>query len=121
MGLIRKQLAALSKSDKERLRLMIDDHNARGGYFFSPDTMRFWGSEIAAGLFENNTFVTSEDDFNRTCKLFTARHYDWDTHSVKTIGEFQQFNTVVEAIAFAKSYKEETNHETATRNQNLEG
>lgn len=116
MGLMRKQLAALAKSDKERLRLMLEDSRARGDYFFSKETMEFWGSAVVGGLFENNTFVTSEDNFNRTQKLYTARHYNWDTHSVETIGEFQQFKTWTEAIQFAKDYKEVEEDETATSN-----
>lgn len=107
MGLMRKQLAAITNSDKERLRLMLEDSKVRGDYFFSKETMDFWGSSIVGGVFKNNTFVTSEDDYNRTKKLFTARHYNWDTHSVETIGAFQQFEKWEDAIAFAKDYKGE--------------
>lgn len=106
MGLMRKQLAALSKSGKERMRLMLEDSRARGDYFFSKETMEFWGSAIESELLENNTFVTSEDNFDKTKRLYTARHYNWDRHSVETIGEFQQFTTRTAAIEFAKSYKE---------------
>lgn len=97
-----------------KMQEAIADSLRHGRFFFKEDTMNFWRSAVEYGMFKNNTFVTSEDDFNRTRKLFTARHYDWDTHSVETIGKFQQFKTLDEAIVFAKSYKEETDHETAT-------
>lgn len=117
MGYTRKQLAAFSTTPQERLKLMLTDSKShRGDYFFSEATMEFWGSAIVGGMFKNNTFVTSEDNFDRTKKLFTARHYNWDTHSVETIGEFQQFKTRDEAIAFAKQYKEDEEHETTTDN-----
>lgn len=91
-------------SENERMILAIRDSKARGDFFFSNDTMAFWGSKVEAGMFDNDTFVTSEDNFDRSRKLYTARQYDWEKHRVKTIGEFQQFDNVEDAVRFAKSY-----------------
>lgn len=89
-----------------KMQEAIQDSLRHGNYFFTKDTMDFWGSVVEYGMFSNSTFVTSEDNFNRTKKLFTARYYDWEKHSVETIGEFQQFDNLDDAIRFAKSYKE---------------
>ena len=90
----------------DRMQEAIQDSLNHGSKFFTEDTIRFWGSSVEYGMFKNNTFVTSEDNFDRTKKLYTARLYDWEKHSVETIGEFQQFDNLDEAIVFAKSYKE---------------
>lgn len=84
----------------------ISDSKRGDRFFFDPDTMDFWNCVVEAGLFPNNTFVTSEDNYDRSKTLYTVRHYDWEAHSITTIGEFLQFHTVEEAILFAKSYKE---------------
>ena len=91
---------------KALMRKAIEDCKEYGNHFFDKTTMEFWNSKIVAGMYENNTFVTSEDNFDRTRTLYTARHYDWENHRVRTIGEFQQFKTEEEAIAFAKAYEE---------------
>lgn len=105
MGYTREQLSrAADVSELGRMKLAIRDCNAHGSYFFSKATMEFWGSKIESGLFKNDTFVTSEDNYNRTERLYTARFYDWKNHSVKTIGGFQQFDNKENAIKFAKSY-----------------
>lgn len=86
------------------MRKAIRDERNHGRYFFHPDTIQFWGSEVVAGMFPNNTFVTSEDNYDRSKKLYTARLYDWKTHSVETIGEFQAFHNKEDAINFAVRY-----------------
>lgn len=88
------------------MKRAIQDSKRYGNYFFDPDTIRFWNSRVEAGMFPNNTFVTSEDNFDRSKILYTARKYDWDNHSVETIGEFQQFATLEEAVRFARYYEE---------------
>lgn len=82
----------------------IRDSLAHGDYFFSKDTVKFWNSKVCAGMFPNNTFVTSEDNFDRSKTLYTARIYDWRTHSVETIGEFQAFVNLEDAVNFAVRY-----------------
>jgi hypothetical protein len=88
-----------------KIEQMKRDSLAHGNFFFTRETMNFWGSKVVAGMFNNNTFVTSEDTFDRSQKLFTARQYDWEKHDVKTIGEFQQFKAIEDAVRFAKQYK----------------
>ena len=90
----------------KQMQLAIIDHRKSGGYFFEPGTMSFWGSSTVCGMFENNTFVTSEKNYSGDKILYTARLYNWDDHNIETIGEFQQFDNASDAITFAKSYEE---------------
>jgi hypothetical protein len=83
----------------------IEDSLSHGSNFFTPATMEFWGSEVVSGMYGNNTFVTSEDNFNRTKKLYSVRYYDWDNHEVETI-TFQQHNNLADAIRCANEYEE---------------
>lgn len=75
------------------------------GYFFSKETMNFWNSKVESGMYDNDTFVTSEDNYDRTKKLYSVRHYDWEKHEVETI-TFQQHDNLADAIRFAQEYEE---------------
>lgn len=68
-----------------------------GRHFFSRDTMNFFGSKIESELIGGKFFVTSEDNFNRTQRLFTIRVVN-DQGEVDTFGEFQEFATLAEAM-----------------------
>ena len=83
----------------------IKDSLRHGNKFFSEDTIRFWNSKVEYGMFRNNTFVTSEDNFDRSKILYTVRQYDWDNHTIETVSGFQQFDNLDDAIVFAKSYE----------------
>ena len=95
---------SIPKTKNALMDKAICDSRNHGNYFFTPDTIRFWNSKVVAGMFPNNTFVTSEDNYDRSKTLYTARLYDWRTHSVETIGEFQAFSTMEDAINFAVRY-----------------
>lgn len=86
---------------KNRTKEMIEDSKKYDKYFFDEDTMNFWNSTIETDLTDNDLFITSEDNFNRTEKLYSIRQYDWESHSVKTIS-FQQFKTLEDAIKTMK-------------------
>lgn len=90
----------------DRMVDAIRDSLNHGSHFFTEGTMNFWNSTIEYGMFSNDTFVTSEDTFDRSSKLYTARKYDWENHRVIDISGFQQFKSRDEAIRFAKDYKE---------------
>lgn len=84
-----------------RMQDAIEDSLRNGSHFFTKDTMDFWNSKVEAGMYENNTFVTSEDNFDRSRKLYSVRQYDWESHEVETI-TFQQHDNLEDAIRFAK-------------------
>lgn len=69
-------------------------------HFFDKDTVKFWGSKVCSRVFKNNCFVTSEDNFNRTERLYSIRRFTGD--SIETIGEFQAYKTKEEAIKALK-------------------
>ena len=88
----------------KRMRDAINDSLNAGRYYFTKDTMKFWGSKVEAGMYGNDTFVTSENNYDGSKRLYSARHYDWENHEVNTIGEFQQFESLEDAIEFAIKY-----------------
>jgi len=57
-----KTIAEIVKANKEA-----------GQYFFSPDTMAFWGSKVETKVIEGCYFVTSEDYYDRSRKVFNVR------------------------------------------------
>lgn len=90
---------------KQRSDLMIMDSIVHGSYFFSDKTMEFFGSEIVDGIYDNGTFVTSEDNgFDRSRKVYTARYYDWDNHQVITFYKSGPYDNLIEAINYALRY-----------------
>jgi hypothetical protein len=72
--------------------------NQRAGYhFFSPDTMRFFGSRVLPTVYGGRYFITVEDDFSGTKRLYTIREAQADG-SVDTVGEFQAYETRAQAV-----------------------
>lgn len=92
------------KDNKAKMKRAIADSKADDYHFFDKDTMRFWGSAVVTGMFPNDTFVTIEDNYNRTKKLYTVRQYNWETHRVATVSKFQEFERLDDAIEFAVNY-----------------
>lgn len=95
-------------------RLTLDDvkrlHRAAGKHFFDPDTMRFWGTTEISELFPNNTFVTGDDNYNRTKKMYTVRLFVEETAEIKTVCGFQRFDNLEDAVAAAKAYDPENDN-----------
>lgn len=46
-----------------------------GHHFFSPETMRFFGSKIESGILGGNYFITSEKNFDDTKREFKVRSF----------------------------------------------
>ena len=91
-------------------RLTIDDvitaNKVNGYHFFDKSTMRFFNSRIMTKLNEgylinNKYFITSEKFDDNSPRLYTIREYIGDG-DIDTVGEFQQFRTVKEALEYAK-------------------
>lgn len=78
--------------------MQIKEANKKlGRHFFSDETMRFFGSKIVSDLLWHKYFVTSDDNFDRTTKLFTIRVAGADGE-VDTVGEFGEFETLADAL-----------------------
>jgi len=91
----------------DRMYEAIKDDKVNGHNFFSKETMEFWNSRIEAGMYDNETFVTSEDNFDGSRVLYTVRQYNWANHEVETVGMFQAFDNLGDAVEFAIQYKGE--------------
>ncbi len=73
-------------------------HRAQGWKFFDNDTMKFWGSKVHGEVRGGKFFITSEDNYDRTARLFTIRCID-DAGMIDTVGEFQAHATLEDAIS----------------------
>ena len=76
-----------------------DDHTwltirVNAGYWFSPDTLRFFGSRIywhtLTATNDGYFFISSEDNFDRTEKRYTVRYVNAD-YDIDTVGEFNGY------------------------------
>jgi hypothetical protein len=80
---------------------------ANAGYWFAPDTLRFFGSRIYwQTLTETNSgflFISSEDNFDRTEKRYSVRFVNAD-YDIDTVGEFNGYETLAQAKTALKSY-----------------
>lgn len=83
-----------------------------GYYFFSRDTMRFFGTRIVSALYKNNTFITSDyTDFERNNRAYSVRVFHPETGIVDTAkfsngqSTFNKFSTIESAREFARNYK----------------
>lgn len=84
-----------------------------GYYFFSKETMRFFGTRIVSSLYQNNTFITSDyTSFDRDKRAFSVRMFDEKTGNVKTANfpdgktTFNAFHFIEDAREFARNYKD---------------
>lgn len=88
---------------------VIEANKGNGNYFFSEDTMAFFGSAIVSELItvpDGQFFVTEEDNFDRTRRLFTVRRVSSDG-SVNTEGKFLGFKTKQDAMDYILDVQEE--------------
>lgn len=72
-----------------------------GYHWFSPETMRFFNSRIGRTVYGGQYFVSSERYDDSAPRLYTIRKvtYDDGQMSIDTVGEFQQYDTRVDAVA----------------------
>ena len=75
-------------------------------HFFSPETMRFWGSRVAwttlKRLPSGFGFITSEHNFDRTERLYTVRVWTPE-RGVSTL-DFQEHTTLSSAKTALSHY-----------------
>jgi len=75
-----------------------------GHYFFSPDTMRFFRSQVETSLLKGNYFVTSELAPYDKKRKYTLREIDWDSGDINTIGKFYSHDSVDDAEEALNEY-----------------
>lgn len=73
------------------------------GFWFSPDTMRFFRSRIEddGNVYGGKYFVTSEKGPN-SIRAYTVREYDLIADEISTVGEFMGWSSLEDAIEKAK-------------------
>ncbi len=79
--------------------------NKAAGYnFFSPDTLRFFGSRILPTVYPGDVFITSESaGFGRNGRVYTVRQFNPAEGWINTVGEFLTYSTRAEAVQAAKA------------------
>lgn len=80
---------------------VIDVSRQHGNHFFDPETIAWFRSEIVDKVF-GVFFVTSEQFDDESPRLFTIRRIDWDNGTISTVGKFQQYETLEEAMTEVK-------------------
>jgi hypothetical protein len=82
---------------------IVTANKEAGQYFFSPDTMAFWGSKVETDVIEGCYFVTSEDNYDRSEKVFKVRKAlpDGRVNTVEYKGLYEVTRTLDMAIAHA--------------------
>jgi hypothetical protein len=87
-----------------------------GKHFFDRDTMNFFRSRVYEATY-GNYFVTSEQfvsvDGKRDPRRFTVRRFN-DDYSIDTVGEFQQHETLDDAMNEARRLAKLGDTTTAT-------
>ena len=82
----------------------IDDIKKRnrevGHHFFDDETMRFFSSRVYSKVC-GDYFVTSEQ-FPSGLRHYSVRRIDWDTGVIETVGGFQRFTSLADAMREAK-------------------
>lgn len=82
-----------------------DANRARGHFFFSHSTMRFFDSRVEAGLYGGRYFITSEQfhasDGTSAPRKYTIRCVK-DDGSIERVGDFEKTTDLEEARRTAR-------------------
>lgn len=77
---------------------VIEANRASGHHWFSPSSMRFFGTRIESELIEGRWFVTSECQDDATMpRMFTVREVTDEGRTIETVGEFMAYATLADA------------------------
>jgi hypothetical protein len=83
----------------------LEAHERRGGYFFTPEIVRFFSSRIyrryhPSGVIAGRYFITSEKWNAFAPRLYTVRRAE-DDGAITTVGEFAAHRTPKQAVKAA--------------------
>lgn len=74
-----------------------DIEREHSGYWFSPDTLRFFNSRVHEQVYHGKNliyFVSSEvTGFNSSERRYTVRSYNPSTDTIDTVGEFNGYKS----------------------------
>lgn len=74
-------------------------YEGSGGNFFTKQTMNYWGTRIASGLYANRCFITSEYDYTGEYRFFNVRQFSEDYTKIRTVSEFNKLTTKQQAVS----------------------
>ena len=80
----------------------------KGQYFFSPSSMKFFGSRVSddATMINGKAYFVSSEQYSdgsrKSPRRYTVRVMDMESGSVDTVGEFQEYSTRSDAYARLK-------------------
>ena len=80
-------------------------NKAKGLFFFSPDTIRFFHSRVGQTAYVIGGvayFITSEQRECDTPRKYTIRKANLETGNTGTVGEFQAYGTNAQAMSALK-------------------
>lgn len=87
-----------------------------GGHFFDRETIAFFNSRISETTY-GRYFVTSEQfvasDGEREPRRYTIRRFNED-HTIDTVGSFQQYEKLTEALLQARRLAKAEDDKTVT-------
>lgn len=88
----------------------IKRHNANSGYYwFSKDTLRFFGSRVLSTIYGRNVFITSEfTNWDKVKRGYTVRSIN-DNGTINTLSELCEYPTRARAITAARKFAKESN------------
>ena len=68
-------------------------NQAGGGYWFTPDTLRFFSSRIMGDLFPgtDHVYFVSSERREGEARRYTVRRLNGETGRVDTVGDFQRY------------------------------
>ena len=87
------------------IQAIITAHRVNGGVFFEPRNMKKWHGKVYNDIYGGELFITSE---RRTgeARNYTVRKLSDDRHYVTNVSDFEQFNTLRQARAYAREQVE---------------
>ena len=88
------------------MKELINRCKEDGNHFFDERTMEFWNSRVESELF-GDYFITSEDNFDRTRKMYSVRKFNRDYTCVSDMIQtvvFQAFDSYDEAFSYLQVY-----------------
>ncbi len=71
-------------------------NQAHGYYWFTHSAMHSFGTKIESSVYSGKYFITSEDNYNGTKRLYTIRQASSNGY-VSTVEDFNKFHTLEDA------------------------
>lgn len=87
----------MSRNKIRANKLTIGEMKARAPKWFEKGAMNFFNTVIETGVCKGNYFITSDRMELSYPKKYSIRHFDTETNTVSTVGEFQEYNSLASA------------------------